>query len=233
MGSFSFSQNVEVTYEAKFIAVPDSESIKKLSPSDLAMTMRMSQKLAKSVEKQQMVLIANDTSFVLTVEEQMDLEIESMSSAVGRSVLHLYSYVYAKDNTSSYGYDVGKEYIVQFSNSSVSWEITIESKDILGFKCFKAVPDYKYITEDQKKGLPTHVWFTPQINKKGGPTVYFDVPGLILEVESKNVRITAIEISETDTKVEFPTSNKEVISSELNDQKIHERTEARKRMMKR
>ena len=233
MGSFTFSQNVKVTYEAKFIAVPDTEYLKELPPSGLERNMRMGRKIANSVEKQMIVLLSNDTSFVLTVEEQMDLDIESMSSSVGRSVLNLYSYVYAKDDTSSYGYDLGKEHIVQFSNSSVSWEITGEPKDILGFKCFKAIPNYKNFSEDRKRGLPTQIWFTPEINKKGGPLVYFDVPGLILEVESKLVKITATKISHTDAEVEFPESSKGIISSELDYEKIHERTEARKRMMKR
>ena len=232
MGSFTFSQNVKVTYEAKFIAVPDTEYLKELPPSGLERNMRMGRKIANSVEKQMIVLLSNDTSFVLTVEEQMDLDIESMSSSVGRSVLNLYSYVYAKDDTSSYGYDLGKEHIVQFSNSSVSWEITGEPKDILGFKCFKAIPNYKNFSEDRKRGLPTQIWFTPEINKKGGPLVYFDVPGLILEVESKLVKITATKISQTDAEVEFPESNREVISEKKNFEIIEQNAKAIREKMK-
>jgi GLPGLI family protein len=233
LGSFSFSQNVEVLYEAKFIAIPNSENLKDVPTDILKSVNAMSEKLANSVNNQKLSMIASSDSFVLKTEEQMAIDGQNISPAIGRSVLNLYSYVYSDQKDYSYGYDVGKEYIVQFSNSSVSWEITSESKDILGFKCFKAIPDYNDLTEDQERGLPTHVWFTPEINKKGGPWVYFDLPGLILEVENKNARITATEISETDAIVEFPESSKEIISREVDYNQILEQSKVLKRMMER
>lgn len=232
MGSFSFSQNIEVIYHAKFVGVP-SLSIEDMKPEEVRLANTIGKKLINTVEKQKIILISNQNSFILKVEEQMDIDVESMSSIIGRSVLNLYSYIYADDEVSSYGYDLGLENIVRFSNDSVSWEITGESKEILGFNCFKAIPNYKNFTEDQKRGLPTAAWFTPEINKKGGPLVYFDLPGLILEVESKLTSITAIEISQTNAEVEFPVNDLDIISNQEEYRLNKERSEALKKRMKR
>lgn len=55
------------------------------------------------------------------------------------------------------------------------WEITDESKDIIGFQCFKANADYR--------GRRWTVWFTPEIPIQDGPWKLCGLPGLILEAE--------------------------------------------------
>jgi GLPGLI family protein len=231
VGSLSFSQNIEVIYEAKFIAVPNSEP-KNISPEDLKLAKTVSQKIANSVENQKIVLIASESSFILTVEEQMNVDNESMGSIVGRSVLNLYSYIYTSEVDYSYGNDLGKENVIKFSNHSVIWEITRESKDILGFNCLKATPNYNNFSENRKRGLPTSVWFTPEINKMGGPSVYHNLPGLILEVESELVRITAVKISNVAKVIKFPETDKDIVSNELDYKMIEDKANALRERMK-
>lgn len=55
------------------------------------------------------------------------------------------------------------------------WEITDESKYIIGFQCFKANADYR--------GRRWTVWFTPEIPIQDGPWKLCGLPGLILEAE--------------------------------------------------
>lgn len=230
--SFSFAQNIKVDYKSEFIAVTNAENTAKMSPAVLKQSKLLIKKLANTVEKQNMVLIADSNGFVLKIQEEMKLDVESMSSRVGRSMLNLYSYVYANDLEYSYGYDLDKEYVVKFNNSSVSWEITSESKIILGFKCFKAIPSYLNFSNSEKKGFPTAVWFAPELNKKGGPTLYFDLPGLILETESKIVKIIATNISETNASVSFPDVNIEVISRQEDYKRTKKISEAVEERMK-
>lgn len=53
------------------------------------------------------------------------------------------------------------------------WEITDETKDILGYECFKAITEYR--------GRKWIAWFTPEIPLQEGPWKLCGLPGLILE----------------------------------------------------
>lgn len=55
------------------------------------------------------------------------------------------------------------------------WEITDESKDIIGYQCFKATTDFR--------GRRWTAWFTPEIPIQDGPWKLCGLPGLILEAE--------------------------------------------------
>lgn len=53
------------------------------------------------------------------------------------------------------------------------WEISDESKEILGYQCFKATADYR--------GRRWTAWFAPEIPIQEGPWKLCGLPGLILE----------------------------------------------------
>lgn len=60
------------------------------------------------------------------------------------------------------------------------WEISDESKEILGYQCFKATTDYR--------GRRWTAWFTPEIPLQDGPWKLCGLPGLILEAgDAQNI----------------------------------------------
>ena len=57
----------------------------------------------------------------------------------------------------------------------MEWQMSVETKEILGYQCFKAECDFR--------GRHWTAWFTMQIPMKDGPWKFGGLPGLILEVE--------------------------------------------------
>ncbi len=80
-------------------------------------------------------------------------------------------------------------------------DILNETKTILGFKCFKALPKLNPNKPNIKSSfMPVHVWFAPGLNFKASPSVFGDLPGAVLELENHNSTLRAIEVQETKEK---------------------------------
>ena len=58
------------------------------------------------------------------------------------------------------------------------WIITDETKEIIGYQCFKATTNYR--------GRVWTAWFTPEIPLQDGPWKLCGLPGLILEAEDNH-----------------------------------------------
>ncbi|MDE7116310.1 MAG: GLPGLI family protein [Muribaculaceae bacterium] len=58
------------------------------------------------------------------------------------------------------------------------WNISDESKDIIGYQCFKATTDFR--------GRRWTAWFAPEIPIQDGPWKLCGLPGLILEAEDNH-----------------------------------------------
>ena len=61
------------------------------------------------------------------------------------------------------------------------WDISDESKEIIGYQCFKATTDYR--------GRRWTAWFTPEIPIQDGPWKLCGLPGLISRRQSQRVSV--------------------------------------------
>jgi len=210
--TLSFSQNLRVDYNAEFYGLDIDKNLKpnKEQQTGLDQVERM---MRNAINSQTIVLYTKpNNQFLLEVEDKMTVD-GQMSSNLGRSVLKLHTYLYGLDETTVLGYNVGEDFIVEYTNNVVEWTITSESKDILGFKCFKAVP--KYLQSYKQKEIssyPNEVWFAPFINKRGGPYKFTNLPGLILGVTSSTATITAVKITEIKEDKIVPKIDKQIIT---------------------
>lgn len=93
---------------------------------------------------------------------------------------------------------MGRFFLIKDAPKASKWKITTDQKEILGYRCQKA------ILQDTSRKM--EAWFTPQIPLSLGPAGYFDLPGLIMELNIENGQTTIVA-----NKVEFKALDKKAI----------------------
>lgn len=197
-------QDLEVAYHATYIgtSLEDAKELARehdMSANQLKGFLYYIRKVKSDIENQEIVLrTSGSNQFSLELPASLDLDFDGSVNLAPTS-LGLFNNLYCHDSFQVIGFDDSKEFAVIFDFSDVIWTVTEESKSINGFKCFKATIEYKESLQGQFARDHVEVWFTPEINKRGGPIVYANLPGLILEVKLKNALITVSSIKTIDS----------------------------------
>lgn len=124
----------------------------------------------------------------------------------------------------------GKQFLIVDSLPDLNWDMGTESKMIGEYLCFKATAVRKVQAgggmpfgrnNENQEEKPTEytvtAWYTPQIPVNQGPSDYWGLPGLILELHDNDTVIlcSKIIINPTEkTKIKMPSKGKEVTSAE-------------------
>src|SRR5690606_18245693 len=115
----------------------------------------------------------------------------------------------------------GKDYLIKSELTDFKWEISKESKEILGFEVRKATA----VLDDEHKTKIT-AWYAPQLKLKTGPEKFWGLPGIILELESGfeykdggsegfTYKALKIEVLKEPIDIQMPTKGKKVTEEEL------------------
>lgn len=88
-----------------------------------------------------------------------------------------------------------QEILIKGNKSSVQWEITNEFKEILGYECTKAV--------SKDKDMLFTVWFTKEIPIQTGPSLFNNLPGVVLWAEDYFSTISVTKISYQNNKKNY------------------------------
>lgn len=119
--------------------------------------------------------------------------------------------------------DFGKIIIVE--NRNTNWNLINETKIIDGYVCYKATSKLvRKIDKIKVVEFPITAWYCPKIPIPFGPLGYGGLPGLILELQERNILYGANKINFNLQKIEpilMPKEGKRITSEEL-DQRISE-----------
>jgi len=177
-------------------------------------------------------LVFNKTESLFTEEDKLD----AMSGATdswGKNFAAGDSYKNVKSNTQIQDQEFyGKRFLVKDSLQPMTWKMGSETKIIGNYTCFKAtasIPSdeltwYSFSwsklrnnTDDeaQEEIAMTEVeaWYTPQIPVSHGPSEYWGLPGLILEVSAGDTTMLCTKIilnPEEKVEIEAPNKGKEI-----------------------
>ncbi len=102
--------------------------------------------------------------------------------------------------------------------SLVKWKLTKETKNISGYKCYKAT--YTYIQKWRGREFPWEVvaWYSPEIPLQYGPIRYSGLPGLILELSENKLGfvVDKIKFSKEKVKIKIPNKGEVLTEEEVN-----------------
>lgn len=128
----------------------------------------------------------------------------------------------------------GKQFLVKDQLRKINWTMTKESKNIGNYMCFKATSSipkselewYNFSWSDipntnsesgEEVMIEITAWYTPQIPVSMGPSEFWGLPGLILEVNMNNTTMLCSKIvmnPQDKNKIEAPKRGKEVAKME-------------------
>ena len=123
----------------------------------------------------------------------------------------------------------GKVFLIKDTLTTRNWELKNETKNIGEYTCFKAEFTDAYTTqtltddgemETVTKPRTTTVWYTPQIPINNGPSNFYGLPGLILEVNDGDLTLVCTKIvlnPKNDVSIVEPNKGKEVTQQEFDD----------------
>ncbi len=88
-------------------------------------------------------------------------------------------------------------------DKKIEWNLENETKEINGFVCYKATSVKKVVNRVGVFRFPIIAWYCPQIPLSYGPNGYGGLPGLILELQVRNILfgVKAIDLQTDDTIV--------------------------------
>ncbi|MEM6516776.1 MAG: GLPGLI family protein [Bacteroidota bacterium] len=198
-------------------------------------------------------LVFNKTESLFTEEEQLD----AMSGATdswGKNFAAGDSYKNVKSNTQIQDQEFyGKRFLVKDSLQAITWKMGSESKNIGNYTCFKATASiptneltwysfsWSKLRNNSENGEDKEIamteveaWYTPQIPVSHGPSEYWGLPGLILEVSAGDTTMLCTKIvlnPEDKLKIEAPDSGKEITKSAYQETIVEKMKEFRSQRM--
>jgi GLPGLI family protein len=187
------AQNYKLTYE--IVSYKNINADKYESDDTYLFLKNLSNLIKKGTNNLKIDVYANTSFFYFRNEEKLKNDANNFfSSPVIFNLLGLKENYYSKDN-STYYYNNNHSFITKIDGDSYEWNITSDTKKKINkYECINA----NLIIESEKKNYLQNynVWFAPQVNIKGGPTLFSNIPGLIIELENTFVKIqlTKIEV---------------------------------------
>lgn len=174
----TFSQNTTflvVTYKMK---VQADNNTKPTQHQEIV------EKLRKACEELEFELIASQQLGIYKYKKKMEIDDENLIYKMAIIQGGGYSIYYrTMDNKVEHINDFGKKINVVYDPNELNWEITGETKSILGYTCYKAVGYKEQYDPGRKKLLifSPVAWFAPELNMPFGPNGIDGLPGLVLE----------------------------------------------------
>lgn len=173
-------------------------------------------KAQKGAELLNFELIANKNASYFKMNEVIKNDETDFASSFSEATTSFYTEVNSK-NKIKYINDYLGEFRFSYTDKT-EWTLVNESKYIDNYLCYKATSEQVIVNS---KGTFKHAiiaWYCPSIPFSYGPKGYVGLPGLILELQIRNITwgATNIELSNEDAVIAKPSKGKLITEEEYN-----------------
>lgn len=224
---FMSSQNYKLKYRiTEFKELKESDFSNKKIYMNIKQEFNLAKRYLKTIEIN--VITVKDGHYY-----QIEKNLENDASPNPFLASLFIGYAGLKDNfyyyrNDSYYYSIDEPFLTKLRHDNYNWEILPKQVSKKGYECFEA----KFINATDLKvdfssdGLK--IFFTQELGLNAGPTIFSNVPGLIVEVENKYLKLSLVEITHyTDTVLtfnDFKNSKKVLNHNEVQEyyKKLHE-----------
>ena len=222
-------------------------------------------RLKNRLEKSYVLTFNKEESF-FKEEEKLDVDAMSgATNSGGKNFRQGDQYKNVKTNSQIQKQEFyGKLFLVKDSLQTIQWTMGSESKQIGNYTCFKATasiptedllwydfswdrlrrsreikPDSTNTAEVKEPEIlmsDIEAWYTPQLPVMHGPSEYWGLPGLILEVSAGNTTMLCTKIvmnPEEKVKIAAPKKGKEITKKEYQKTIVQKMKEFRDNRMRR
>lgn len=154
---------------------------------------------------------ANNVTFELIVTKKgskfsikKNLESDGNKRVVGftLAMLHYSGIIYSLNNKLLIQNSILGDNIYLEKDLIDNWILSDETKLIGDYLCYKANNIYKVINNSKTFEHPVVAWYCPKLPYKHGPNGYGNLPGLILELQVRNIMFGA-KIIKFNNEMEF------------------------------
>jgi len=143
---------------------------------------RIGQENAKFLEFE---LIFNGTSSYFYKIDNLDVGENDLNFSLSFANYRGKTFQDEKFNFSQIEYE-GKKFLIK-EERNLSWEYTNETKWIDGYLCYKATTNYIVTNPVREFKHPVIAWYCPTLPYQYGPNGYGGLPGLIFQLQERNV----------------------------------------------
>lgn len=191
--NLSFSQkNIIVEYNVKI----ENEDIFK-NNADLRKLMNNAIQNSKSLK---FILNCNENESYFFSKNYLTTEDKLLTNSDLIFAGYLGEIYQKKDTLFKYSNILGNNIFLK-KDAKSDWTLQNETKEINGFLCYKATSTNKIVYGEKVFNHPVTAWYCPTLPYNFGPNGYSGLPGLILELQVRNVVYGAskIELNSTET----------------------------------
>lgn len=132
-------------------------------------------------------LIINPEGAKFFDKSDINLEIENSNMGLAKTFSNYMGIVYSFDDRVLMQSKLLGDNIYTKEEIKKDWIITNESKLIDNYLCYKATSVNRITNKAGQFNFPITAWFCPTIPYQYGPNGYGNLPGLILEIQIRNV----------------------------------------------
>jgi GLPGLI family protein len=169
---------------------------------DYSLMFELEEKMKEEMAVLEYQLIFNQTESLFSVVDKLPIysnQVMQLAITWARGNSINYNNIQTKERLMQKD-TYGKFFLVALPNIGLQWNLTSENKKIGSYNCFRATTIKTYETGQGKKTETVIAWYTPEIPFSHGPIDYEGLPGLIVELNFKQVNYVLKRIDFEPTK---------------------------------